>query len=101
VDTPQAPLPCELRRARASLATPPPSQRTLGRLLCQDRSEVHRLERGARRPRGLLLEVVLALVLATRRGADMRGVLDAERPRGERLALLFAAAYLAPPEGPR
>lgn len=85
--------PADIRRLRARLGTPPPSQGRLGELLAVDATVVHRLERGHRSARGLVREVLLALQLVIARGGDPGDALDRGRSRGERLAALFRRAY--------
>jgi hypothetical protein len=51
------------------------------------------LEKGRQRARGLIREVYLALLLAAASGVDLRAAFDRTRPRGRRLAAVFAAAY--------
>lgn len=86
--------PLRLRWLRARIGAP--SQRTVASLLAVAASTLHRLERGRRSARGLVLDVLLALAVAAERGADLGPVLDARRSRAERLAALFRLAY---PEG--
>ncbi|WP_373372102.1 helix-turn-helix transcriptional regulator [Nannocystis bainbridge] len=77
-------------RARARLGA---TQAELGELLGLGPSAVHRIERGARRPRGLVLEVCLALALALDRDAPLDALRDRQLARGERLAAIFRGAY--------
>ena len=80
-------------RARARMGA---TQAELGALLGLGPSAVHRLERGRRRPRGLVLEVCLALVLALDHGAPLDALRDRRVAVGEKLAAIFRGAY-----GPR
>ena len=79
-----------LVRARARLGC---TQVQLGELLGLDAAAVHRLERGLRSPRGLVLEILRAIVTAQARGVDLAAAVDRAVPRGARLLVVLRGAY--------
>lgn len=79
-----------LVRIRALLGA---TQEQLGELLGLDKAAVHRLEAGERVPRGLVLQVILALRCAEERAVPLEGLLDGRTPLGRRLYEIFRGAY--------